>query len=147
MNAKQKLFSSINLAIKRKLTLQTIEFSKLALMLLISFRDAGFINNFYMQEHTINNHRKKYLTILYKYIDKRPILKQILPISSGGRRVSSRVNILSLISDRVNTTATYRKPKAFSYVTVFFHTTKGILTIEQMQRHNIGGTALCVAYV
>jgi len=74
-----KFFSNINAAIKRnQVEVRTTACFK-AKLISVFLRDNGYINGFYQEEKT--------LVILLKYLQKRPVLKQIIAVSKPGRKV------------------------------------------------------------
>jgi ribosomal protein S8 len=96
-----KFISVLNAAIKRNQIEVKTQASKITVLLLYFLKDNGYINGFYEE--------KNYIVILLKYFQKRPVLKQIIPVSKPGRRVYTSVFGLNKLNRKLSANHHNRK--------------------------------------
>jgi ribosomal protein S8 len=128
-----KFISALNAAIKRNQIEVKVRTSRITTLLLYFLKDNGYINGFYKDGG--------YLTILLKYFQKRPVLKQIIPVSKPGRRVYTSVVGLNKLNRKLSSNHHNRKlsftiPVIFKNG-VFYHP-------DHVLKFNQGGELLCL---
>jgi len=128
-----KFISVLNAAIKRNQVEVKTRTSKITTLLLFFLKDNGYINGFYEE--------KDYLVVLLKYFQKRPVLKQIIPVSKPGRRVYTTVIGLSKLNRKLS--ANHHNRKLSFTIPVIFK--NGFFyRPEHALKFNQGGELLCL---
>lgn len=97
--------------------------TKLVIKVLDYLYKMGYIRGYVIQD-------KRYILIYLKYIKNKSCIKNIVRISTPGRRVYLKVKDLKRISSQ--------KSNGFR----LFSTNKGLLVDEEVLKYNIGGEAL-----
>jgi ribosomal protein S8 len=124
-----RLFPLINLAIRRGQTQTSVPYSKGVYAVLRILRAEGFIGNFYVG--------KMHITIFFNYYSKRPVLKQILPISTPGRKVYSTFGGLKFLLSKYSAGQT---------TLIILRSPAGVYSHKEAERSGVGGEPICVVY-
>ena len=135
MPAFQKFISALNAAIRRYQVEVEVQRSNNVITSLRLLRDYGFINGFIIKDTSVK--------VLLKYIDRRPVLKQLVSISTPGRRVYGGVRSLNLVLSKLQKNTD--KPFYNNFL-LLVSTKYGILTHYDLKQYYIGGLFLCIAY-
>jgi ribosomal protein S8 len=131
-----KFISAVNAAIRRNQVEVKIRTSKITVLLLYFLKDNGYINGFYEE--------RGYLIILLKYFQKRPVLKQIIPVSRPGRRVYTSVIGLNKLNRKLSANQHNRR-LSFTIPVIFkngffYHP-------DHVVKFNQGGELLCLVAI
>jgi small subunit ribosomal protein S8 len=123
MNLLSDLIMRIKVANTAKILKVNVLNSKLCLNILKVMYKIGYIRGFVVVDN-------KTITVLLKYINNKPVIRNIYVISTPGRRVYLKSNELK---KQVN-----RKDSGFYVIS----TSKGLITDEESVLFNVGGEAL-----
>lgn len=123
MNLLSDLVMRIKVASTAKILKINVMNSKLCLNILKVMYKLGYIRGFIVID-------QKTITVLMKYINNKPVIKNIYVISTPGRRVYLKSGELKKQVDK--------KDAGFYIIS----TSKGLMTDEEVTLFNIGGEAL-----
>jgi small subunit ribosomal protein S8 len=123
MNLLSDLVMRIKVANTAKILKINVINSKLCLNILKVMYKLGYIRGFIVID-------SKTITVLLKYINNKPVIKNIYVISTPGRRVYLKSKELKRQIDK--------KDSGFYIIS----TSKGLMTDEEVLLFNIGGEAL-----
>lgn len=123
MNLLSNMVSIIKVASNTKQLQAVIQNSKICVNVLSTLYKLGYIRGFIVKD-------KKTVVVLLKYINNKPVIKNIGVISTPGRRMFVKhKNLMELLK---------KKDSGF----LILSTNKGILTDEESKIFNIGGEIL-----
>jgi small subunit ribosomal protein S8 len=131
----EKFVITLNGAIRRRQVSVEVSFSKQTFICLSILRNLGYVNGFIRNNNSI--------IILLKYVEKRPVLKQISLISKAGRKAFTSVVGLKYFISKIQKNCNEKQNQFFA---VILSTNKGLLTHHQALKYFIGGQPLCVVY-
>lgn len=133
--ATYKVIGLLNIAIRRQQVFVVVPYSSEVLLMLKIFRSEGFITSFSFLPNSNT------IRVFPAYCGTRPVLKQIFPISTPGRRTFTSVAALKFFLSRLGF---FLKQRTFL---VLFRTSYGICTHYQLLRMFIGGQPICIAFI
>lgn len=123
MNLLSNMVSIIKVASNTKQLQAVIQNSKICVNVLSTLYKLGYIRGFIVKD-------KKTVVVLLKYINNKPVIKNIGVISTPGRRM--------FVKHKSLTELLKKKDSGF----LILSTNKGILTDEESKIFNIGGEIL-----
>ena len=110
----------------RSLNKIEIPFSNFRFKILDVLKKEGYIIDFYLNE---DKNKKKSITVLLKYYEGQPVIKEIKRVSKPGRRVYSKADSI---------------PKVLNGLGVaILSTSKGVMSDSEAIKNNLGGEIIC----
>ena len=110
----------------RSLNKIEIPFSNFRFKILDVLKKEGYIIDFYLNE---DKNKKKSITVLLKYYEGQPVIKEIKRVSKPGRRVYSRAISIPKVKNGLGL--------------AILSTSKGVMSDAEALKNNLGGEIIC----
>jgi len=110
----------------RSLNKILIPFSKFRYKILEVLKREGYIIDFYLDE---NKDKIKSITVVLKYFEGQPVIREIKRVSKPGRRVYSRAVSIPKVKNGLGL--------------AILSTSKGVMSDSEAIKNNLGGEIIC----
>ena len=110
----------------RSLNKIEIPFSNFRFKILDVLKKEGYIIDFYLNE---DKNKKKSITVLLKYYEGQPVIKEIKRVSKPGIRVYSRAISIPKVKNGLGL--------------AILSTSKGVMSDAEALKNNLGGEIIC----
>ena len=110
----------------RSLNKILIPFSKFRYKILEVLKREGYIVDFYLDE---NKDKIKSITVVLKYFEGQPVIREIKRVSKPGRRVYSRAVSIPKVKNGLGL--------------AILSTSKGVMSDSEAIKNNLGGEIIC----
>lgn len=102
--------------------------SKIKMAIAEILKDQGYIEDFEAVEEGVQGKIK----VALKYYKRQPVIKQMTRVSKPGRRIYVDSQNLTRVKNGLGT--------------AIVSTSKGVMTVKDAQKHNVGGEVICTVW-